>query len=100
MQIVPLLSSVTDLAFEHGRLDLIGENRKMAGQLLEQVPLGLVSSKIADELALGRVGPQLFQLRLIVPHSTPRRVPLPRLNFTTALGALSALTLAAATRGT
>jgi hypothetical protein len=39
-------------------------------------------------------------LRLIVPHSTPRRVPLPRLNFTTALGALSALTLAAATRGT
>ena len=76
MQIVPLLSSVTDLAFEHGRLDLIGKNRKMAGQPLEQVPFGFVSGKITDELALGRVGPQLFQLRLIVPHSTPRRAYL------------------------
>ncbi|MET4716137.1 hypothetical protein ABIF63_000240 [Bradyrhizobium japonicum] len=46
MQFVPLLSSVTDLAFEHGRLDLIGENRKMAGQLLEQVPLGSVARSL------------------------------------------------------
>ncbi|MET4718921.1 hypothetical protein ABIF63_003027 [Bradyrhizobium japonicum] len=54
------LSSVTDLAFEHGRLDLIGKNREMVGQPLEQVALGFVSGKIANELALGRVGPQLF----------------------------------------
>ncbi len=37
------LSSVTDLAFEHGRLDLIGKNREMVGQPLEQVALSALS---------------------------------------------------------
>jgi hypothetical protein len=66
------LTCLRQVVLSDGSLDLIAQNLEVFGELREQLSFGFVGGEVADQLAFGRLLPELLQMLLHVFHG---RVP-------------------------